>query len=94
MPEKVTVELTDDQVYSITEYLATQTVPFEDAVTKATRVRRIHSNIEEFVRFQIGNLVASIVQQYPNPTVLADLEEIQRLKAKVEAASRPAAVRP
>lgn len=93
MPKSVTVTLTDDQLYSVEEYLATQTIPYEDPTTKATRVRKVHESVDAFIQSQIGNLVASIVQQYPNPGVQAALEQIARLKAQVDAASRPELVK-
>lgn len=85
------IEIADDLVACIEQYLDGQRRPETDALTGAVVVKRQFDSVAAFISFQIGNLLESIVQQYPTPTQRKILEEIAERRRAIADSVKPQA---
>ena len=86
---KITLTLSDDQLYSVLEYLKTQRTPQVDQMTGATVIHDIYAGPEDLFQQKFTELVHSVTLQYPPPALRAMFEQRKALEASIRDASKP-----
>ncbi len=89
MPLTISFDIDDEQVASINEYLLTQRHLKVDEVTGATKVVQLYDDVEDFIHQQVGQMIHSIVIQYPPASLRDRLAQIKNLQDAVKAAAKP-----
>lgn len=86
---RIDLELTDEQVESVTEYLKTQFTMETHPVTKLpVRVDKF-TGVEDFVEQNFASLLDSVMKQYPPASMHEKLAQIAQLQSEVQADAKP-----
>lgn len=86
---QITFEIDDTIIPSITEYLQTQVTGVSNPITKAQRLVPMYESPEDWLKQQVGNLVAQVVMQHPTAEVQAQLQQAQAIQDAIKAKAMP-----
>jgi len=85
----VTLEIDDQLIPAIEQFLATQRVVKLDEVTGASLVVPIYTGPEELIEKTVGSLLATIAQQYPPPHIREKLAARKTIEDEIKELTRP-----
>ena len=90
---RIVLEIDDENVPSIEQYIATQVKVEHDPVTGAQRHVRLYPDPSALIEDAVFQVVHQCVRQYPNETMRAHMAAERELQEKVKRAARPTRVK-
>lgn len=84
-----TIEVADDVLESVSQYIGTQHRVEHDPETNLPKVTRLFSSPEDFIQKSLAQILAGVTQQFPTPAMRQHLLAKRQAELAMEAAIRP-----
>jgi hypothetical protein len=94
MSQQITIELTDDHINSLNQYLGTQLVNTTDPITKTNRLDRAEgcSDPETWILTRISELMGQICSSFPSEADRELIKQKIEIEKQLKSASSPSIV--
>jgi hypothetical protein len=86
---QIVLDIPQDVVWSIEQYIATQIRVTNDPVTGAQVMTKLYPTPDAFIEDAVHQTIHQVVKQYPPPSLRAQLEAAQKIEKEIKDMARP-----
>lgn len=86
---QIVFEISDEVLWSLEQYIATQIRVTNDPVTKAQIMTRLYPDAQFFLEDAIHQVILQIIKQYPPKSLRARLEAQAKAEDEIKEFARP-----
>jgi hypothetical protein len=86
---QLVLEIPDDAVWSIEQYIATQIRVTNDSMTGAQVMTKLYPTPIAFIEDAVHQAVHQVVKQYTPPSLRAQLEAAQKIEKEIKEWAKP-----